>query len=53
MKAPNEENFSESVERELNVYIDNNHWGLVTRSQLPKEQDYPKSVWQMIINIYI
>eukprot|EP00970_Alexandrium_tamarense_P016063 scaffold6008_cov76-Alexandrium_tamarense.AAC.1 len=47
MKQPDSEEFVKAVVKEVNGHIENNHWQLVPRSEVPPDAEVVPSVWAM------
>ena len=47
MSAPDRKEFLKAIIKEVNDHIDNNHWKLVLKSDVPKDVKILDSVWSM------
>jgi hypothetical protein len=47
LHQPDSKEFTEAVIKEVNSHIDNNHWKLIPRTEVPEGMEVVPSVWAM------
>ena len=53
LKQPDASNFVEAIITEVNGHVDNKHWQLIKRSEVPENTDVLPSVWSLHRKRYI
>ncbi len=47
LRQPHSKEFMEAVIKEVNSHVDNNHWKLIPRTEVPEGTEVVPSVWEM------